>query len=373
MKYILSLLFLLPVQIDSNLNENPELETVREQIKTVESDIETNKNKTRILQQELRDNEISESRIAIEIRDIEQQQTEVLKSLEYLVNNKSRVKNSLEQEKNQLAMQIRAAYMTGRDDHLKLILNQEDPSRIGRILTFFEYHNRSRIKQIDSLIKKLDHLKSIETQIDKKNTELENLKILHFQESEEIRANRLSRQSIISELEKHIETQGLKLQTLREQENALAGLFDDLDNNEQFPLEFKNISPFNSLKGKLNWPVEGTLVNIFGSKKNKAGLKWQGVKINAETGSEVRAISSGKVIFADWFKNLGLLIILDHGEGFMSLYGHNQGLLKKSGEWVLDNEIIAYSGDTGGQNTPGVYLEIRHNGKPLNPVLWCRK
>ena len=373
MKYLLSLLLILPLQIELGLNKNPELETVRKQIKTVESDIESNKNKTRILQQELRDNEIAEGRIAIKIRDIEQQQSEVTKSLEYLIDNKLRVEESIQQERKQLAMQIRAAYMTGRDDRMKLVLNQEDPSRIERILTYFEYHNRSRVKQINSLLHKLNHLESIGHQIDKKNNELETLKTSHFMESKEIKASRLSRQSIISELEKHIESQGLILQTLREQETALSGLLDDLDKNEQLPPEFKNITPFDSLRGKLNWPVAGTPANIFGSKKNQAGHRWQGIKINTEAGSEVRAISSGKVIFADWFKNLGLLIILDHGDGFMSLYGHNQGLLKKSGDWVLDNEIIAYSGDTGGENTPGVYLEIRHNGKPLNPVLWCRK
>ena len=167
--------------------------------------------------------------------------------------------------------------------------------------------------------------------------------------------------------------QGAQLHSLQQQEKQLTSLLNKLGQEQDAIPFFEDIPPFNSQKGKLKWPVTGKLLNRFGGKRKGGNLKWQGVKIDAEPGTEVHAISTGKVVFADWFRNMGLLLILDHGEGYMSLYGYNQSLLKKPGDWVVEDEVIAYAGDSGGQTDPSVYFEIRHRGKPLNPVLWCKK
>ena len=121
------------------------------------------------------------------------------------------------------------------------------------------------------------------------------------------------------------------------------------------------------------WPIEGEILHHFGTTKKNNGLKWDGVLIKANQGSDVKAISNGKVVYSDWFRNLGLLVILEHGDGYMSLYGHNEALLKNQGDWVLTGETIATVGDSGGQIQPGLYFEIRKKGIPVNPVKWCRK
>ena len=136
---------------------------------------------------------------------------------------------------------------------------------------------------------------------------------------------------------------------------------------------FEDMPPFNSLKGRLTWPVRGKLLKRYGAKKKGGDLKWQGVLIDAEAGTNVVSISTGKIVFADWFRNLGLLIIIDHGDGFMSLYGHNQNLLKNTGDWVLAGETIATVGDSGGQRDTALYFEIRKGAEPLNPSLWCKR
>ena len=136
---------------------------------------------------------------------------------------------------------------------------------------------------------------------------------------------------------------------------------------------YEDMPPFGSLKGQLKWPVAGRLLERFGSQKKGGNLKWQGVLIDAESGTRVNAVGAGKVVFADWFRNLGLLIIIDHGDGYMSLYGHNQNLLKNTGDWVMPGETIATVGDSGGQTDTALYFEIRQGAEPLNPSLWCKK
>ncbi len=174
-----------------------------------------------------------------------------------------------------------------------------------------------------------------------------------------------------------LEEQGLELQALQQQEQETKILLEKLSEKQArenlgITAVFEDIPPFSSLKGKLDWPVEGKLVTRFGSYKRGEKLKWHGVIIDAKIGVEVQAVSGGQVVFADWFRNLGLLIIIDHGDSYMSLYGYNQSLLKNTGDWVLPGEVIALAGDSGGQLRSGVYFEIRNNGSPVNPAKWCR-
>ena len=164
----------------------------------------------------------------------------------------------------------------------------------------------------------------------------------------------------------------LSYSPLKRQEQEINRLFSRLIDNQQDITVFKNFTPFAKLKGKLNWPVHGDLLTQFGGNKPNTQLKWRGVVIDAAAGIQVHAISDGRVVFADWFRNLGLLIIIDHGDQYMSLYGYNQSLLKKTGDWVLPGEAIAFAGDSGGQLRSGVYFEIRHSGTPVNPKKWCR-
>jgi septal ring factor EnvC (AmiA/AmiB activator) len=252
-------------------------------------------------------------------------------------------------------------------------LNQEDPDTVGRVLAYYDYYNRARIESINQVKDQVDLINSLKRRIESETDKLEKLKSSQLAKNRDLNTFRESRKLVLKQLESDIHQKDLELQKLLEEEQKLFALINQLEREKDKIIYREEIPPFNTLKGKLDWPASGKLMNRYGARRKVGNLKWQGIKISAEAGNDVRAVHTGKVLFADWFRNLGLLIILDHGEGYMSLYGYNQSLLKKPGDWVLAGETIAYAGNSGGQRVPGVYFEIRHNGKPLDPSLWCKR
>jgi len=349
-----------------------ELENLRERIRDVESGLDKAHDRSDRLQDELRENEIAAGELALRIKELDAAIVNKQNRIDEINQVIARHERSLSAERQQLARQIRSAYMAGRSDYIKLLLNQEDPARVGRILAYHDYYNRARTKTILAITDKVNLVNKLKTTLQDELTALETLKERQQERNRRLAQSRESRESILAALQDYIEEQDSELKTLRENEQQLSRLFNELDQREDSILFFEDIPPFDTLKGALTWPIDGKLLNRFGSRRGK-NLEWKGVKIGADIGKEVRAVHTGKVVFADWFRNLGQLIILDHGDEYMSLYGYNQTLLKKPGDWVLAGETIALSGDSGGQRTAGVYFEIRHRGKPLNPAIWCRR
>jgi septal ring factor EnvC (AmiA/AmiB activator) len=326
-----------------------------------------------LLQQELRANEISAADALTKLHDIERQIDKKGTHLQKLRDTKEHHQDNLARERDRLTHQIRTAYRIGRNDYLKLLLNQEDPALVGRVLAYYDYQNRARVDRINAVIQQLDALNQVEQTIKDEAEALQQLKYRQVGKLDEFKTFRRSRKEIIARLQHYIGQQGTQLTTLQENERDLENLLQQLRDEKVVTIEiFEDIPPFNSLKGKLEWPVPARITTRFGSRKKGGKLKWQGVRLNTDAGTDVHAVGTGKVVFADWFRNLGLLIILDHGDGFMSLYGHNQSLAKKTGDWVLPGEIISSVGDSGGQNQSGLYFEIRKDGTPLNPSQWCQ-
>jgi septal ring factor EnvC (AmiA/AmiB activator) len=212
----------------------------------------------------------------------------------------------------------------------------------------------------------------LESAIDNETRKLETLKKEQLGKLDQLAASRDDRRTVIDELNRTIADQDRELQTLQLDEQELSSLIDNLKNRQDIVELYENLPPFDSLKGKLRWPVQGKITTRYGSAKREGKLRWNGVKISAGQGNDVTAVSTGKVIFADWFRNLGLLIIIDHGNGYMSLYGHNERLLKKAGDFVSTGEAVAKIGNTGGQSETALYFEIRQQGTPMNPGLWCQ-
>lgn len=351
------------------------LESVSEQIKELTTDLDAARSESEKLQAELQETEIAAGREALKLKGLDEQISKQKKRLAELGAVIEKHRQSLEQEQARLAEQIRAAYMAGRGDYLKLLLNQEDPGRVGRVLAYYDYYNRARARSIHSIQAKLDLIAELAGNIEAETTALQQLKQRQLTKSRDLASYRQSREAILQQLETVISSKGDELKSLQEEKEKLARLLQQLEQPEKTDSieHYRDVPPFGSLKGRLDWPVQGRLLNQFGSNRKGAALKWQGVRLGVDAGTDVRAVHSGKVIFADWFRNLGLLVILDHGDGYMSLYGYNQSLLKKAGDWVLAGETIAHAGDSGGQPVPGVYFEIRQNGKPVNPALWCRR
>ena len=354
-----------------------QLNSVRDQIEDVKTSMEIARLETNILQFELRKNETAAGSIALNIRETENQLQQRTERLNELNKKKSLHVKALDEQKRALSQQIRSAYMIGKNDYMKLLLNQEDPAKVGRVLAYYDYHNKARVKQINSVNVEIETLAQLEKNIKRENDALLKLKESLITKNIEISHSRKERETILAKLLNDLEKQGLQLQVLQQQEQGTKDLLEKLSTEQAKEnigsvAAFEDIPPFSSLEGKLDWPLQGKLLTRFGNSKQDGKLKWQGVVIHAEIGKEVQAISGGQVVFADWFRNLGLLIIIDHGGGYMSLYGYNQSLMKKTGDWVLPGEVISLAGDSGGQLQSGVYFEIRNNGNPINPAKWCR-
>ena len=354
------------------VEKSHELENIRLKIKNVESDIEQASEKIDGLYQSLREKESA----AVEARENLEHYTQQIKDkqqqLEALSLDKTNQETKLNSQRAYLSQQIRAAYKTGRSNYLKLVLNQENPDLVGRMLAYHEYDSRARSKRIDEISDILEGITKIETQIKLETSELATLSNHQQKVLTDYQQFRQSREDIVIQLQSFITSQSDELQTLSRNEKEIGALVEQIESKDLTIQLFEDMPPFGSLRGQLDWPVKGKIVSRFGNLRKGGKLEWQGVTIAAKSGLEVKAISTGKVVFADWFKSMGLLIILDHGDGFMSLYGHNDRLLKKPGDWVVAGDIIARVGDTGGQNRTALYFEIRKSGNPVNPALWCK-
>jgi murein hydrolase activator len=359
---------------EASAEKASELESLRIRIKDVETRIKGARDEAQKLQKELRENEITTAQTLTRLHDFELSISKKHAELEELMFEQAEHHAALKQEKENLTHQIRAAYQMGRNDYIKLMLNQEDPALVGRALAYYDYHNRVRSERIGQVQQTLVNLDQIQSSIVDQTTKLESLKAEHEIKLRDFHQYRATRRDIISRLQKDIKEQGVELLTLQENERELGNLFQGLKQEQAVTIEmYEDMPPFNTLKGKLSWPTKGKLLKKFGASKKGGNLKWQGVLIDAETGTSVKAISAGKIVFADWFRNLGLLVIIDHGDGYMSLYGHNQNLLKNTGDWVLAGEKIANVGDSGGQSDTALYFEIRKGAEPLNPSRWCKR
>lgn len=275
-------------------------------------------------------------------------------------------------ERRELARQIRAAYLLGRQEQIKLLLNQEDPARVGRTLTYYRYLNHARLDRIDRVSVALERVAQLQAQI---AVQREALAATQAQQASEMLAlaeERLAREGLLRKLQAEISAQGDRLAGLQKDERRLEQLVKDL---QRALADVEQVAsarqPFAKLKRKLPWPVAGKLAAKFGERRDVGRLRWRGTFIAAAANQDVRAVASGRVAFADWLRGFGLLIIIDHGNDYMTLYGHNQSLYKEVGDWVEGGDVIAGVGDTGGMARPGLYFELRHRGEPQNPQAWC--
>jgi murein hydrolase activator len=273
-------------------------------------------------------------------------------------------------QKTSLAQALRIAYLIGRDEPIKMLLNQEDPARAGRIFVYYSYFGRARAAQVDRIqadVARLDQIdKDLATE-DQRLAELENGRRADLTRLEDARERRAS---ALAALQAQSRTRAEALQRLQHEQSGLESLLRELRRAiEKYPIDGNDA--FSHLRGKLAWPVAGQLAARFGQTRAGA-VKWDGVLIDAERGAQVRAVYQGRIIFADWLPGLGLLTIVDHGDGYLSLYGHNERLYKAAGERVAAGEAIAAAGDSGGSPRPALYFEIRKAGHPVDPLPWFK-
>ncbi len=292
--------------------------------------------------------------------------------LQQLRQRRNAQEQELEGHRSLLAQQLRTAYAMGRQERIKILLNQQDPATISRVMAYYDYFNRARIEQLALIEQLVGTLQETEAELTRETRRLEQLQARELQQQAELKQSRQARRAVIEALSEEIRHKGQELDGLKRNEARLKALLQQLQQHPATPAETIQHQPFRTLKGRLPWPSKGRLTARFGMAKG-AGLRWDGVVIAGEEGQEVRAVHHGRVAFADWLRGFGLLLIIDHGDGYMSLYGHNQSLFKEAGDWVQPGEVIALVGSSGGRLETGVYFSIRKKGKPVNPKKWCRK
>ena len=344
-----------------------QLNDVQQAIAKQESNIfETNKARSTI-EKQLKKDDLAIAKAAKSINKTDLS----LKSTQLKITSLSQEQKNLAlQKKSQeklLAKQLRSAYTKGQHDYLKLLLNQKQSEKIQRTLTYYQYINKARIKEIDQFQATIAQLMLVTTQHQKQVENLNDLKQKQQQQQSKLSANKNKRSQTLKALSQTLLSSKQHLATLKADEANLAAALKKLTDIVRAEIDLNGLS---QLKRKLSWPVKGTLLHRFGSRK-QGYLKWKGVLLGAPIGHQVQTVHNGTVIFSDWLKGYGLMTVVDHGNGYMSLYAHNQTLLKSVGDRVETGEPIALVGQSGGQDRAGLYFEIRYQGKAVNPTLWC--
>ena len=274
-------------------------------------------------------------------------------------------------QKTALAEQLRSAYMNGQQEYLKLLLNQQEPDKLGRTLVYYDYMNKARGKQVRELQQTLSRLKNIDLAIQNEIRELNILKKSKQDETKRLTSLKNKRKKLVDQLAKEIASKSDELTELEINAQELQQLIDSVRETIE-KMDFSQpLEGLKKLKGKMRWPTKGKRLRNYGAMKD--GQRSKGVLIGGDEGKEINAIHHGRVVYADWLRGFGLLMIIDHGKGYMSLYGYNQALYKEVGDWVEAREAIATLGQSGGQKQPALYFELRHQGKPINPRRWFRR
>lgn len=308
--------------------------------------------------------------ISLRLRQLKAENNKLQSQLAELNQQATLQSRALESQKQSLIKQLRSVYRQGRQPALKLLLDNNEPQDAARYLHYFQYLSRDQEQRITQFKQDIAALENTEQSILRKQRDLEKNRVRLSEQLTELKQKRSTREKILAKLEQKLKSESQRLDKLKADYARLEQLLREVE------LAIANIPlpddarPFASLKAKLPWPTHGKVQERFGARVAQGKLRSNGIRIATKDEQDVKAVHYGRVVFSDWLRGFGLLIIVDHGEGFMSLYGNNKSLSKETGDWVRAGEVIAYSGDSGGQSESGLYFEIRRKGKPQNPTHW---
>lgn len=414
---------------DERAQTQKQLDATRQDITELKKALSQLQEEKSGVQKDLRTTETQMGKLEKQVEALQKELKKSENELQRLDAEKKKLQSARVEQQRLIAIQARAAYQNGRQEYLKLLLNQQNPEKFARTLTYYDYLSQARLEQLRTFNETLRQLAEVEKDIDLQQAQLLVQKSALDDQKSQLDTVRQERQVALARLNQDYKARDQKLQarqqdqadltkvlktieeTLarqareaeearqkallaqqeaekrqREQQEALAKNRGKGDSDEAARRPTKAPGAlvssagqsfggaFEQAKGKLPWPVDGRLLARFGeSRGDDERTKWDGVMISAAAGSQVRAVHGGRVVFADWLRGAGLLVILDHGNGYLSLYGHNQSLLKEAGDVVKAGEAISTVGNSGGgQDTPALYFAIRQQGRPSDPAQWCR-
>jgi septal ring factor EnvC (AmiA/AmiB activator) len=349
-----------------------ELRQVRTRIEAIRKQIHADAERRDALTGQLKQADLQIQSARERLAEVRSRRIESEQKLAGLRNEQAQTQRAVVDERDELGTELKIAYMNGRQEQLKLLLNQRDPAALGRMMAYYGYFGRARAERITSITEHLAHLELLGESI---ATETARLRDLEEENQRDVRAlagARERRAQTLAEVQAKLRTRNDQLAKLQSDAQALEKLVEQLRRAiEEFPELAEQ--PFQRVKGKLPWPVKGSLLAKYGQLRAGGPLKWQGVVIAADRGAQVRSPYYGRVVYADWLPGLGLLIVLDHGGGYMSLYGNNEQVYRRVGDRVAPGDVLAAVGEAAGLGRPGLYLEIRKGKQTFDPQDWLGK
>ena len=358
-----------------------ELKQVREGIESVRKSIQSDAERRDSLVGELKKADESIQTARGQLAEVRTRRHSSELQLQDLQSQQSLAEAKILLEREALARELRLSYMNGRAEQLKLLLNQQDPAQLGRMLSYYGYFGRARAEHIKSIDEQLAHIALLKERIVAETDQLRGIETESERRAKELALARQKRANTLSQVESKLKTGTQRLSKLQAEAKSLERLLDELRQAmERAAAQSRAQSSSKSTssaapagRGTWPWPVKGEVLARFGQLRSGGPLKWEGLVIGASAGAEVRAPAAGRVLYSDWLPGLGLLLVLDHGGGIMSLYGHNEQLFRKVGEQVARGDLLSASGDTGLNGRSGVYLEIRNGKTPVDPLNWLGK
>ena len=366
-------MFALSVYASEKTQKQAELEALQTKIANLKNAIDVKESSKSQYTSQLKDIERDFANISREIRDSEKDINGKIVEMKKLKRSRNKHQQQLVHENDILAKQVYAAFTLGEQEKLKLLFSPGNPGELQRNLVYYQYFSEARADLIETVKNNIDAILESEVSINHTRLELENRNQLLKTQKVQLDQDKLKRRQIISALDQQLKKQGGDLNRLEDEASQLQKLISSIQEIlVETPEPKLDSTAFAKLRGQLAWPVAGKVEKLFGQQKQLSNLRWQGIMIYAPAGNRVRAVSRGRVAFADWLRGLGYLIIIDHGNSYLSLYGHNESVFKTAGDWVESGDIIGSIGSSGGQQKPGLYFEIRKKGKPQNPARWCK-
>lgn len=366
----------------AHASRQEQLDSLRQRISALQQELEKTSASRSEAADALRESERAISESNRKLNDLAQQQQEATRALGQMQQKSTQLEKAVQQQQAQLGNLLYQQYLGGHQDYLKLLLNNRDPDQVARDLQYYQYIARDRAAWLASLRSNLAQINGLEKQTKEKSAEIASLQEDEHTQKKHLEADRREHRRVLGKIADQLKQQRREMGHLQRNENRLSQLVEKISrmlapakgssvlSNEKLPDDRFDGTPFASLKGKLALPVKGVVTNRFGTPHPDSRVLWKGLFMRAPSGEPVRAVAAGRVVFADWLRGFGNLLIIDHGKGYMSLYGNNETLYKQVGDTLHGGDTVATVGKSGGNAESGLYFELRYEGKPLNPMRW---
>ncbi|MCH9638761.1 MAG: peptidoglycan DD-metalloendopeptidase family protein [Betaproteobacteria bacterium] len=384
-KFILIFCILLLIYPSYALSDNQEnLDALRDRIQTLQKDIISKAKEKQDASNALRETERAISTINRKQKQLLEEKHQADQKFKHFKTQYQQLSVDIALEQNRLDKLLYQQYVNGQQDHLRLLLNQQNPNQLARDMHYFKHLSLARTNTINTLHNNKKKLEVLTQAIQNKRAEIITIQNEYSTQSSKLKQQKLKHQTILSQVSEQIAKQQNEVEKLQRDEKRIADVVTKINKilsqqknspglyNNELPKALQGQAPFSSLKGKLHLPVRGKLVSRFGGQRSSGRVTWKGLFISSPKGSDVKAIANGQVVFADWLRGFGNLMIIDHGKSYMSLYGNNETLYKEVGDIIQSGDTITAVGNSGGNQDSGLYFELRHKGQPFDPLTWIK-